>query len=583
MLLGAVVVGVTALWLVDRAIHRGQVPRNVEVAGIGLGGSDRDAATEALREVTAAWAQSPVTIETPAGAVTATAGDLGVVVDVDATVDAALDASPGNPIAWLTRIAGIRTVEPKFTVDTAILAAAVSDIDLGERAPVPPSIDLVAGQLVLTEGTPGESIDVDRLAADLARSFDPAGTVVLAELVDVVPPEPDADTAELVTLVNATTAGGIEVEVGGRTERVATATLRSWLLLDTASNPPALALADDAVQSWLDDQFGDLDVEGTDAVVIVLFGSPTIVGGDPAITCCGPASAARILDAILRGDRDVALEPIETPTEHGREWAESLGVVELVGEFTTSHPAGQPRVANIHRIADLIQGVIIAPGETFSVNDFVGPRTAEDGFVSAPVIQDGVFSEGIGGGISQFATTLFNAAFFAGLDFGEYQSHSVYISRYPYGREATLSFPSPDLEIHNPTPHSVLVWPSYTESSITVSLYSTLSVDVQQTGQTESAQGASCTRVVTERTRTHLDGRTEIDTVTALYRPEGVRCSGEPSRPPTTTTTTTTTTTLPPPTTIVPPVTAAPTIPPVTTPPTIPPVTVPDTAAPPPA
>ena len=54
--------------------------------------------------------------------------------------------------------------------------------------------------------------------------------------------------------------------------------------------------------------------------------------------------------------------------------------------------------------------------------------------------------EAVGGGISQFATTLFNAAFFAGLDIPEYQSHSIYITRYPYGREATLSYPAPDLE-----------------------------------------------------------------------------------------------------------------------------------------
>ncbi|MFP5326705.1 MAG: VanW family protein, partial [Acidimicrobiia bacterium] len=199
-------------------------------------------------------------------------------------------------------------------------------------------------------------------------------------------------------------------------------------------------------------------------------------------------------------------------------------IVEPIATFTTSHPAGQPRVQNIHRIADMLRGTVILPGETFSVNGTVGRRTKANGFVAAPVIEEGRFSEGVGGGISQFATTLFNAAFHGGLDFGEYQSHSIYISRYPYGREATLSYPHPDLQIKNTTPHGVLIWPEYTERTITVTLYSTRFATGEQTGQSESQRG-NCTRVTTERTRTYVDGRTKVDQVFATYRPaEGVNC-----------------------------------------------------------
>jgi vancomycin resistance protein YoaR len=135
-----------------------------------------------------------------------------------------------------------------------------------------------------------------------------------------------------------------------------------------------------------------------------------------------------------------------------------------------------------------------------------------------------VFEESVGGGISQFATTLFNAAFFGGLEYGAYQSHSIYIERYPYGREATLSYPEPDLVIENPSPYGVLIWPTYTASSITVTLYSTPWATGAPTAQTESQVGA-CTRVTTERTRTFRDGRTVKDRVLATYRPaEGVTC-----------------------------------------------------------
>ncbi len=560
--LGALFVLLVAAWAIDLVIHRDRVSRNVELAGEGVGGLGEPALRTRVETLAASYGESEVVIETDAGTFTTTAAELGTGVDVEATVDAVLDADPTHPFEWIGRLLGSTSVDPVLGVDPEVTQATVASFDLGSNEAIPPTVDLVAGELVLTLGTPGQAIDIAGLVSSLEAAFDPSGTTVHVELVTVEPPEPDQDLVDLVGLVNATTADGVDVTVGGRTETISPDLLRSWLLLDTTGDTPSLALSDDSVQAWLNDTYADLQVMGTPATIIVFNGQPGVVGGEPTVTCCGEASPDLILDAIVAGQDEVELEPVETPTELGREWAESLGIIEEVGTFTTNHPAGQPRVQNIHRIADLVQGVIIEPGRSFSVNDFIGPRTAENGFVSAPVIQDGVFSEGVGGGISQFATTLFNAAFFAGLDFGDYQSHSIYISRYPYGREATLSYPSPDLEIVNTTPYGILVWPAYTESSITVSLYSTRFVDSEQTGQTETPSGAACTRVITERTRTYLDGRSEVDSVRALYRPEGVSCSGEPSRPTTTT---------------VPPTAAAPTTVPAAAPTTVPPTTVPVT------
>ncbi len=181
---------------------------------------------------------------------------------------------------------------------------------------------------------------------------------------------------------------------------------------------------------------------------------------------------------------------------------------------------------NIHRIADLLRGTIIGPGQRFSINETIGERTREEGFVEAGVIERGRFETDVGGGISQFATTMFNAAFFAGLDFLEYQSHSLYISRYPYGREATLGYPAPDLVVFNRTPHAMLLWTEYTDTSITVQLWSTPYFEVEQTGQAVTG-AARCTRVETFRTRTDPDGVELEDSVFATYRPgEGLDCFG---------------------------------------------------------
>jgi hypothetical protein len=188
-------------------------------------------------------------------------------------------------------------------------------------------------------------------------------------------------------------------------------------------------------------------------------------------------------------------------------------------------------VKNIQRFADLMQGVIIRPGEELSLNGFVGQRTRDKGFVAAGAIARGNFEDQVGGGISQYATTFFNAAFFAGVEFLEYQSHSIYISRYPRGREATISWRKPDLKILNNTPYGILVWNEYTPTSITVSFYSTEHLEVEALDLRRSSNG-QCRIDITPREITYPDGSVSEDTVQALYRPgEGLDCNGNSTTP----------------------------------------------------
>jgi len=151
--------------------------------------------------------------------------------------------------------------------------------------------------------------------------------------------------------------------------------------------------------------------------------------------------------------------------------AEAGAVDQLIGSFTTEHPCCAPRVTNIHRIAALVDGSVIAPGETFSLNRAAGRRTAENGFVAAPAIADGELVDQFGGGVSQFSTTLFNAAWFSGLPVLRHQPHSKYIARYPPGREATLDFDTIDQVIRNDTAVPVVIRSHTTATSVTVALY----------------------------------------------------------------------------------------------------------------
>jgi vancomycin resistance protein YoaR len=279
-------------------------------------------------------------------------------------------------------------------------------------------------------------------------------------------------------------------------------------------------------------------------------GGVVVTPGTEGTKCCDPEQVSTVLTAALRRPsvKPIALTLRVTEPQITQADINAFAIKEVIGTFTTNHPCCAPRVQNIHHIADLVRGTVIRPHTRLSINTLIGPRTTAKGFVVDHVIEDGVFAEAVGGGISQFATTLWNAAFFGGLDLVSHQSHSIYISRYPYGRDATLNYPQPDLVIGNSTPYGVLVWPTYTGTSLTVTLYSTKYAIATQTDQTQGKRGV-CTEVVTTRQRVYPDGTKKIDKIHATYQPgEGQHCDG--SVTPVTTTTTkpkSTTTTGPPP------------------------------------
>jgi len=149
---------------------------------------------------------------------------------------------------------------------------------------------------------------------------------------------------------------------------------------------------------------------------------------------------------------------------------------EKVVSFTTYHACCEPRVANIQVMARAIDGAVVYPGFTFSVNDYLGPRTRSKGYVPAPILLNGEsyccdHPLNIGGGTSQFGTTIYNSIFRGGYEVVSHQPHSRYIDRYPLGIEATLGYPTPDVEFTNDTLTPVTIRTSYTSSSITVTLY----------------------------------------------------------------------------------------------------------------
>ncbi len=176
---------------------------------------------------------------------------------------------------------------------------------------------------------------------------------------------------------------------------------------------------------------------------------------------------------------------------------------------------------NIQRMARTVDGTVIPAGGTFSLNGITGERTKAKGYVEAPYIVDNRLEPSVGGGVSQFSTTTYNAAYFAGLQIDAHQPHSLYISRYPAGRESTLDFPDIDLKWTNDTDAPILVRTSYDNAGITVSLYGDNGGRrvTAKTGAREKADGGDFEITVT-RTVHYADGRTAVQPSTTRYENE---------------------------------------------------------------
>lgn len=246
--------------------------------------------------------------------------------------------------------------------------------------------------------------------------------------------------------------------------------------------------------------------------------STSASGGSAGLAVDVEATVAALNEAVLAGEptAELATEVLPAPVS-----ADELAKVnQVIGSFTTSYSCCAPRARNIARMAELVDGTVVAPGDTFSLNETAGERTKARGFFEDGAILQGELVQQVGGGVSQFSTTLFNAVWFAGLPSLQHQPHSAYISRYPPGREATLNWGSIDNVFRNDTAHPVVVRATTTSTSVTVALYGRVGKRVVEsvTGPRQQRSNGGF-RVVVDRTVRDRGDVVREDQVSWTYGP----------------------------------------------------------------
>jgi vancomycin resistance protein YoaR len=472
---GVLVVGyLTAYVLAGPGIARGTT-----VLGVAIGGLSREEAARTLTRELRDEARAPVPVRAGPEARSLRPAGAGLSLDVDGTVDAA-GARSWNPADLLDALVGGAEVAPVVSVDRAALTAGVDRLaDRVDRAPVEGAVRVDGTEV--RPVTPVDGLRLQRGAAadavaDAYLDPDRTGPVELPTRVRRPAIGQQAVDRAVVEVVEPAVSAPVALTVEGTTMQLPPEAIGAALVLEPRDGELVPRLRGERLHAAVAEDLAPVEDPARDASFDIVDGRPQVVPSQqgrevlprslaaavlPVLTETGPARAAT-----------VALEASEP--EVSTELAQSLGVVEKVSEYTTYYPSDFPgRLTNIHRAADLMDGTLVLPSNVFSFNDTVGERTEERGFAAGFIIEDGRLEVDFGGGVSQLATTTFNAAFFAGLDIVEHNPHSFYISRYPEGRESTIAWGVKDLRFRNDSDDGVFVTTSWTDSSVTVQVWGT--------------------------------------------------------------------------------------------------------------
>ncbi|MDQ2758274.1 MAG: VanW family protein [Actinomycetota bacterium] len=482
-LLAAVLV-VGAAYVALAVVVGRQVPSRASVEGVDVGGMRPTAAAAVLKQNLAQRASAPVVV---------TVGDTGRTLKVDPSssglsldVDATLADMSGftlNPVKiWQHLTGGVhRAVET--SVDTAQLAEAVragaTTVDTPARDG---TVTFTGGRVAVTPAQVGTAVDVADLVRRIADGY-PHLPSLVARVRTASPTVTQAKVdAAVSSFARPAMSAPISLVLADRTLPLVPTQLAPLLSMTPDDEGTLRPTIDRAGVTQLVTGLAESSLpQALDAGIELKGATPTVVPGVAGLT----VDAATVPDVVLAALTDPArtARPKTTPTPPAftTQQAKALGVNEVIASFDSTFPVNPSRTANLVAASNTIDGTLVKPGGTFSLNGILGKRTADKGYQEGYVIEGGRLVKGTGGGISQVSTVVYNLAWFAAAELVEHTAHSFYISRYPEGREATVYWPTIDNTWKNTSPYGMYVQMYVADNQVHGRIWSTKVFDVTST------------------------------------------------------------------------------------------------------
>jgi vancomycin resistance protein YoaR len=474
LLVVAVMVGVAF------AGSRDRLASGTKIAGVDVSGMTPAEARQLLERRAARLSRVPVTFSFGSKSFAVTPRELGVAVDWKGLVDQAAKQGGGfGPLRGYRRLElqlFPRDLTPAPQAYDAAMQYEISQIAHAVASPHREATLVRHGLHVsIMPGSTGHVLDraaAARIMSEALGSFSRAG--VALPVRDDVPSVTAASLAPVALAAQRVLSGPVTVVAGKTRWRLPRWRLASMLALPADPSTPLRFSGPDA-----DAEFAKLQRQAARPArdagwKVSAKGALYIVPAEAGIQLDVPRSAAAVLAAAEKRANRVAnlvVEPLQP--SRSTKAAEAMGITGVVGTYETIYGGEANRIHNVQLVAHLVDNKLIAPGETFSFNGTTGDRSAAKGFLEAPVIINGELQTGLGGGVCQVSTTVFNAAYEAGLPITERTNHALYISHYPLGRDATVDYPNIDLKFVNNTPHWLLLRTFVGPDSLVVTLFGT--------------------------------------------------------------------------------------------------------------
>jgi vancomycin resistance protein YoaR len=553
LLAGVAAVGALAVVYLGLVATTGDgLPRGTTVLGVDVGGQSETQAVAALDSALGRRATAPVNAVIGTDHVSLVPADAGLAFDARATV-AGLAGRVWNPVTLVQAFTGGPTLDPVVTIDAAKLAAVVASLAADSDNPaVEPTVKVTGTTASVSPGKSGIVLDQKASAAAISAAYLVSSDPVTLPVLDAQPTVTDAAAQKAVVTAQAAVSGPFAVHVETITATIPAATMGAALTFSAKDGALVPSLRGDVLRAAVAPSLVSVETPGRDASFAIKNGKPVVVPSRVGRGVNADLLATDVLAALTSGSsRSIDAQIGSIAPKLTTAQALALGVTEQMSTFTQHFPYAAYRVQNIGRAARSINGTLLLPGETFSLNKILGERTIANGYTKGYVIgPGGVFKEDFGGGVSTSATATWTAAFYAGLQRIHAQAHSIWISRYRAGLEATVAWGSFDMSFKNDTPHAVLVTTIMENTSITVSIWGTKvydqikavsgpRYDVVPAGGTQYDPSATChgqqggEGFSIDVYRVFVKGGKEVkrEKITTHYRPSPtVLCQQDPSK-----------------------------------------------------
>lgn len=471
--------------VVDAGLSYNRIHAGVNVAGVDIGRlTHEEAATKLTAQVQRA-ATKPITLTSDAKEWPVLPSDVGTAIDVSGSLEkAASIGRGGNIVDNLFDRFGLyfspREVGLSGTVDSVLLDTLISGVaKKTDRPPVNAGVAVKGGEVTVVQGTEGLIVDQAALRSSLkSLLFSLHSTDLRVPTKVAAPAIQAANTTTAVAQVKTMIAGNVGLKLDDQSWTLSAEKIAAALEFRTEGQGDASRLVPylsaKNLSAFLKNVGTAVQRDAKGATWQTDGQTATLVPARTGRQLDTEATAAALTEAALKASSRVATAQVkEKKPAVTTEKAKSMGIVTKIGSYTTEFSGSAGRLHNVARAGELISGTLLAPGEEFDFNTVVGRRTEANGFRTAPAIIGGKLEDTLGGGICQVSTTLFNAVFFAGLDVTARTNHSIYISHYPKGRDATVSWGGPESRFRNDTPNWILIKAASGDGSLTFVLYGT--------------------------------------------------------------------------------------------------------------